>query len=106
MIFDFNKTAVTIKLIQHLGEPFIARSQAKRLLSGIELFKTVIFDFEGVDEIGQAFADEIFRVFAIRHPEIELIVIHDNSDVRAMVSRAKLGLKNWLELMEQSSRPS
>lgn len=52
-------------------------------------FKTVIFDFAGVEFIGQAFADEIFRVFAQKHPEIQLLTMKINSKVRRMIERAK-----------------
>ena len=66
----------------------MSRSQAKRVLNRIEKFKTVVFDFARVETIGQAFADEIFRVFANSHPEIELLPINANPDVQAMISRA------------------
>jgi len=61
-------------------------------LARIELFKLVIFDFAYVDSIGQAFADEIFRVFANQHKEIELAHIHTNEAVKQMIDRAKSGL--------------
>ncbi|GAI71454.1 unnamed protein product, partial [marine sediment metagenome] len=35
---------------------------ARRVLTGLENFKTIILDFREIDTIGQAFADEIFRV--------------------------------------------
>jgi hypothetical protein len=50
----------------------------------------VVFNFEGVHTIGQAFADEIFRVFANAHREIELHPVHANSDVKRMIESAKL----------------
>lgn len=89
--YGFNKTMVPVRLAQYGNEKLISRSQAKRLLARIELFKTVIFNFTDVDSIGQAFADEIFRVFANQHPEIELISIHANSVVKRMIERAKSG---------------
>jgi hypothetical protein len=49
----------------------------------VELFKTVIFDFDGVPTIGQAFADEIFRVFANAHPQIMLVTARANSEREA-----------------------
>lgn len=55
----------------------------------VNRFRTVIFDFDGVDSIGQAFADEIFRVFAGRHPEIELQAVKMSARVKQMISRAK-----------------
>lgn len=45
-------------------------------MARIDCFKVVIFDFDGVDEIGQAFADEIFRVFHLQHHEIEIRYIN------------------------------
>ncbi len=33
-----------------------------------ERFQTVVLDFTGVEEIGQDFADEVFRVFQRAHP--------------------------------------
>lgn len=89
--YGFNKTVVPVKLAQYGNDKLISRSQAKRLLARIELFKTVIFNFAGVDSIGQAFADEIFRVFAEQHPETELLTTHVNSEVRRMIERAKAG---------------
>ncbi len=89
--YGFNKTVVPVKLAQYGNDKLISRSQAKRLLARMELFKTVIFDFAGVDTIGQAFADEIFRVFANQHPEIDLLTIKANSEVKRMIERAKAG---------------
>ena len=90
--FGFSKTVVPVKLAQYGNDQLISRSQAKRLLARIELFKTVIFSFEGVKFIGQAFADEIFRVFANRHPEIQLLTMRTNSEIKRMIERAKTGV--------------
>lgn len=86
--YGFNKTVVPVELAQYGGEALISRSQAKRVLNRIDRFKTVIFDFEGVDTIGQAFADEVFRVFANQHPEISIQYVKANTDVKNMISRA------------------
>ena len=85
---SFNKTIVPVRLVRHEGEKLVSRSQAKRLVSRFEKFKTVILDFSGVEEIGQAFADEIFRVFASSHPEVSLTAIHDTTEVQQMIVRA------------------
>lgn len=87
--FGFNKTVVPVKLAQYGDDRLVSRSQAKRLLVRIERFKTVIFDFSEVESIGQAFADEIFRVFASRHPHVEIIPIKANSAVKRMIHRAR-----------------
>lgn len=89
--YGFTKTVVPVELAQYGDDRLISRSQAKRLLSRVELFRTVVFDFAGVATIGQAFADEIFRVFAQQHPGIDLISIHANSAVKRMIERAKSG---------------
>lgn len=87
----FNKTVVPVRMAQYGDDKLVSRSQAKRLLARVEKFKVVIFDFTGVDSIGQAFADEVFRVFANQHPEIELSASKTNPVVRQMIDRALAG---------------
>lgn len=87
--YGFNKTVVPVKLAQYGNDKLISRSQAKRLLARVELFKIVIFDFKDVDFVGQAFADEIFRVFANQHSEILIKSINANAEVKQMINRAK-----------------
>lgn len=87
--FGFTKTVVPVNLARYGNENLISRSQAKRLLARIELFKIAVFDFSDVPTIGQAFADEIFRVFALSHPGIELLTSHANSEVKKMIDRAR-----------------
>jgi len=87
--FAFNKTVVPVRLAKIGHEQLVSRSQAKRLLARIENFKIVIFDFTDVEEIGQAFADEIFRVYGIRHPEIRIIESNTTPEVQSMIDRAK-----------------
>ncbi|MES2218834.1 MAG: DUF4325 domain-containing protein [Pseudomonadota bacterium] len=89
--YGFNKTVVPVRLAQYGNDKLVSRSQAKRVLARVELFKMVIFDFEDVEFIGQAFADEIFRVFATHHREVELKSVHENTEVKKMIERAKLG---------------
>ena len=84
--FAFDKTEIQIKLYT-MGSIYVSRSQAKRVLVGLEKFRTIIFDFDQVPGIGQAFADEIFRVFKNAHPEITLTPMNMNEAVRFMVER-------------------
>jgi anti-sigma regulatory factor (Ser/Thr protein kinase) len=86
--YSFAKTVVPVRLAQYGHEKLISRSQAKRLLARIERFKIVVFDFEGVETIGQAFADEIFRVFNKQHPDVELHYVKACKEVEQMISRA------------------
>ena len=87
--YGFTKTIVPVRLAQYDDEKLISRSQAKRLLDRIDKFKVVIFDFAEVETIGQAFADEIFRVFRKQHPAIEIIHSNANDSVRQMIGRAE-----------------
>lgn len=86
--FQFNKTVIPVRLAQYGNEKLVSRSQAKRLLARIERFQYVIFDFEGVSAIGQAFADEIFRVYAKSHPNIVMLPDKMEANVEKMVKRA------------------
>lgn len=86
--YGFNKTVVPVALARYGNERLVARSQAKRLLARVDRFKIVIFDFKGVDRIGQAFADEVFRVFKLQHPEMQLHFINAMPQVQDMIIRA------------------
>jgi hypothetical protein len=87
--YSFNKTCVPVRLAQYGNDKLISRSQAKRVVMRLELFKTILLDFEHVPSIGQAFADEIFRVFANEHPELTILPINANSEVKRMIVRAQ-----------------
>ena len=87
--YGFTKTVVPVKLMRYGDDNLVSRSQAKRLLSRFDRFKVVMLDFSGVASIGQAFADEVFRVFRAKHPEVELHPFHASSEVRRMISRAQ-----------------
>ena len=88
--YGFTKTVVPVKLMRYGDDNLVSRSQAKRLLSRFDRFKVVVLDFSGVSSIGQAFADEVFRVFNSKHPEVEIVAIHSSSEVKRMISRAQL----------------
>ncbi len=88
--YGFNKTVVPVKLMQYGDDNLVSRSQAKRLLARFDRFKVVMLDFAGVTSVGQAFADEVFRVFKAKHPEVELIPMHASAEVRKMISRAQI----------------
>ena len=86
---SFHKTYIPVKLMEHEGESLISRSQAKRLITRFNKFVEVGLDFNGVNQIGQAFADQIFRVFKNKHPEVRLIVIKATKDVENMIKRVQ-----------------
>ena len=86
--YGFNTTVVPVNLMRYGDDNLVSRSQAKRLLMRIDRFKVVMLDFAGVASIGQAFADEVFRVFRLKHPNVELLPLHATAEVKRMISRA------------------
>ncbi len=89
--YSFSRTHIPVSLARIGKENLISRSQAKRLLSRFERFEEIILDFKDVETIGQAFADELFRVFSNEHPNLQIISINANSQVNGMILRAKGG---------------
>ena len=85
----FSKTVVPMKVLLHEGEAPVSRSQAKRLVTRFDRFKEVALDFGDIDEIGQPFADEIFRVFQNKHPEVKLSPVNANHDVSQVIRHAR-----------------
>jgi hypothetical protein len=74
-----------------IGTTFMSRSQARRLVHGLERFREVVLDFAGVELVGQGFADEVFRVWARDHPDVTLMPIDMCAPVAFMVERAIRG---------------
>ncbi len=87
--FGFTKTHIPVALGRYGDENLISRSQAKRLLARFDKFREIVLDFDGVDRIGPAFADEIFRVFQNKHPDIHLSSIRASAEVQKMIKRAR-----------------
>ena len=86
--YGFDKTEIRVKLYTISGI-HVSRSQARRILSGLEKFRIILFDYDKVPMIGQAFADEIYRVFHNKYPEIKIEEINMNETVKFMVERSK-----------------
>ena len=84
---QFAKTRVVIKLFA-FGTRFVSRSEARRVLNRLDGFREVVLDFRGVEEAGQGFADEVFRVWAAAHPGTKLSAVSMNDAVAAMIKRA------------------
>jgi hypothetical protein len=80
--YQFLRTQVHVKLLQR---SYVSRSEAKRLLANLEKFRSIQLDFRDVHTVGQGFADEVFRVFARRHPQIGFEVRNASPAVSAML---------------------
>ena len=89
----FSKTHVPVFLASYDNDQLVSRSAAKRVLARFSKFKEVWLDFQGVEKIGQAFADEIFRVYAKANPEVIFTYSQANDDVEGMIIRAVNKLK-------------
>lgn len=88
--YVFDKTTITVHLAkEYMGESFMSRSQARRILLNAEKFRIIFLDFSEVDIIGQAFADEIFRVYKNKNPDIQIIPINANAEVDFMIKRSQ-----------------
>ncbi|MBI4845064.1 MAG: DUF4325 domain-containing protein [Candidatus Omnitrophica bacterium] len=83
--FGFSKTIIPVSLMRHEGQELVSRSQAKRLITRFDRFKEVVLDFQGVTMIGQAFADELFRVFGKQHPEVSIVPINTTEDIKNII---------------------
>ena len=93
--FVFNKTKITVHLAKdYLGHDFVSRSLAKRILMNVEKFKIIVLDFENIDNIGQGFDDEVFRVFKNKNPDITIVPVNMNEEIGFMINRA---MKNNLK---------
>lgn len=84
--FKFDRADQRIQIAAFGGS--LSRSQAKRLLHGLDKFDRLTFDFHGVTEIGQGFADEVFRVYAQSNPQIKIDYTNAVPAVEFMIRRA------------------
>lgn len=84
--YEFTRSRTVVRLFE-IGVTFVSRSEAKRLLAGLEDFAEVEIDFSGVDSVGQGFVDEILRVWPREHPGTTLIPTGMNPAVEFMVRR-------------------
>jgi len=87
--YGFTRTVVPVDLARYGNDALISRSQARRVLVRLDRFNTVLLNFKNVDQVGQGFADEVFRVFARTHPDIDLVPINANPQVMSMIRRAQ-----------------
>ena len=87
--FQFQKTKVMIKLLK---KDYISRSEAKRLLVNLEKFREVELDFKGVKQLGQGFADEVFRIFVEKYPQLIINTSNTNPAIQAMINHVKKGV--------------
>lgn len=67
----------------------MSRADARALAAAIPGTGRVELDFAGIERIGPSFADELFRVFANAHPDVQLAPVNMTDAVSNMVRRAE-----------------
>ena len=82
----FLQTRIAVSNARLGGKQLVSRSQAKRLTAGLEKFNKVILDFEGVEIIGQGFADQVFRVFVSTQADVEIVCENTSNEIDAMIA--------------------
>jgi hypothetical protein len=84
---DFSRTQVPLRLLTDGGLALDSRAQARWVVSRLELFATAELDFEGVEDIGPSFIDEVFRVWKAAHPDVAIEPVKANARVSRMLGR-------------------
>ena len=80
----FTKTSIPLSHIYHNGYP-ISRSQAKRLTHRFDDFEEIELNYQGIKDVGQGFAHEIYVVFQKKHPEVKITSTNTNESVGKML---------------------
>ncbi len=83
----FDLTQVPLGLLGS-GGALASRAEARRAAARLGAFRAAELDFRGIADIGHGFADELFRVFAQQHPQLQLRPQGMAPAVAAMVSAA------------------
>ncbi len=83
-------TTIVMKSLQGENEKLVSRAQAKSLVTRFGEANIIVLDFAGVEEIGQGFSDELFRVFCRSNRNIELKPINVSVPVVQMISRVQV----------------
>ena len=91
--FELARRRVVVKLFE-TGNRFLSRSEAKKLLDGLEQFRHVVLDFKGVEAVGQGFVDEAFRVWAVRNARTRLHPINMEPAIAFIVEHGRRAAAN------------
>jgi anti-sigma regulatory factor (Ser/Thr protein kinase) len=84
----FDRTRVPLQLLAG-GSTLASRAEARRVAARLTSFEAAELDFAGIGDLGQGFADELFRVFARQHPQLTLLPTHMAPGVAAMVDSVR-----------------
>ncbi len=85
--YAFERTEVPLQLMA-TDAVLASRAEARRAVARLALFRRADINFSGIEDIGQGFADEMFRVFRKAHPDVELVAVGMAPRVAAKVAQA------------------
>ena len=85
--FGFDKTEIRVELYKE-AESHISRSQARKVMTGLDKFKIIVLDFKNIGVVGQAFTDEVFRVWQNKHVGVRIEYENCNENVEFMIKRS------------------
>jgi anti-sigma regulatory factor (Ser/Thr protein kinase) len=87
----FDATTVPLRLLLADNVSLESRAQARRVSARLPVFRRAEVDFTGVDDVGHAFADELFRVFRRAHPDLDLVPVGMAPRVASMIDAVQAG---------------
>ncbi|ALT75883.1 ATP-binding protein [Paucibacter sp. KCTC 42545] len=86
---EFDQTVIALRLLAGPGQALDSRAQARRVAARLPQFKRAEINFDGVSDVGHGFTDELFRVFARAHPQVELLPTHMTARTAALIKSAQ-----------------
>lgn len=87
--YRFERTVVPLALLVGPQRGLESRAMARRVAERLPEFKQVALDFQGLEQVGHAFVDELWRVFASQHPQLRLEPVNMAPRVAAMVDSVR-----------------
>jgi anti-sigma regulatory factor (Ser/Thr protein kinase) len=89
--YGFERTVVPLQLLVGAGTGLASRAQARRVTARLQQFRRAELDFSGISDIGHGFADELFRVFRLQHPTLDVVPVGMAPRVAALVDSVRAG---------------
>ena len=88
--YGFERTVVPLQLIAAPLQGLSSRAQAQRVAARLGQFQRAELDFDGLADLGPAFADELFRVFGAGHPDVQLVPLNMAPRVAERVAASRV----------------